>query len=401
MPGPDREFTEDHKDPQIATSSPLFQWGRECARPESADGAIPPWLQERWLRFLTAILDAEHAPVGLTPKTAIWRKNKATLYRYHGPQPPRYPIPLLLVYALINRPYVMDLRPGQSLVEYLVNQGFDVFLLDWGDAEDEDAALTLDDLVAGYLPLAVRRVSHASGAEQVSMLGYCMGGTLAALYAATHANAPDGPLRNLICLASPIDFAAGETPLHVWLRPEHFDVHALVDTLGNVPPIYVDLGTRLLRPIANTIGGYANLWAHLDDPEFIVRWQAMHRWLNDGVVFPGAAFRQWITNFYQENRLIRDALLLRHRRVRLARITASLLVIAAQHDYIVPVEQVTPLLDHVGSIDRELLVLPGGHVGLVTGRVAERVLWEPIVRWLAPRSQPRACCPPARRKRRR
>jgi polyhydroxyalkanoate synthase len=351
------------------------------------------------LRFLITILDAATAPVGLTPKTPIWRKNKAILYRYQRSQPPRYPIPLLLVYALINRPYILDLRPGQSLIAYLVDQGFDVFLLDWGDPQDEDASLTLDDLVADYLPLAVQQVLRATGASEISMLGYCMGGTLAALYAATHPNVPAGPLRNLICLASPIDFAAGNTPLSLWLRPEYCNVQALVETLGNVPPAFIDLGMRLLRPIANTIGGYQHLWEHLDDPEFVCRWQAMHRWLNDGVAFPGAAFCQWITAFYQENRLIRDALMLRHRRVRLARITASLLVIAAQNDYIVPAAQVAPLFDHVGSADRELLVLPGGHVSLITGRAAAHILWEPLVRWLVPRSQQRERYPLRRRAR--
>jgi len=398
-PAPDPE-----DQPQVPTlgNSPTQQPPSGDSEPWTpAPGNIPLWLQERWLRFIIAILDAATAPVGLTPKTVIWRKNKATLYRYQASSGaenipgspadapvPRYPVPLLLIYALINRPYIMDLRPGQSLVAYLVNQGFDVFLLDWGDPQDEDAGLTLDDLVMDYMPLAIQQVLRASGATEISLLGYCMGGTLAAIYAATHPNVPAGPLRNLICLASPIDFAAGETPLHVWLDPQHFDVHQLVDTLGNVPPLYIDLGTRLLRPIVNTIGGYATLWAHLDDPELVARWQAMHRWLNDGVVFPGAAFRQWITAFYQQNQLVRDALRIRHRRVRLRAITASLLIIAARHDHIVPVSQVTPLLDRVGASDRELLVLPGGHVGLVTGRNAARILWEPIARWLAPRSLP-------------
>lgn len=115
-------------------------------------------------------------PVGMTPKEVIWSRNKTVLYRYLPMAERRHRLPILLVYALINRPYVMDLYPGRSLVEALLQQGFEVYLLDWGTFGPEDRHLKLDDFVLDYIPAAVRKVLRRAGAEQFSLLGYCMGG---------------------------------------------------------------------------------------------------------------------------------------------------------------------------------------------------------------------------------
>src|SRR5437899_4622704 len=130
------------------------------------------------------LLEGAHANTGQTPKEVVWTKNKAKLYRYAPMAEKRFPVPILLIYALINRPYVMDLMPGNSLVEYLVNQGFDVYLLDWGTPGDEDKNLTFENYVLDYIPRAVRKVLRHSHAEELSLLGFCMGGTMTAMYAA-------------------------------------------------------------------------------------------------------------------------------------------------------------------------------------------------------------------------
>ena len=98
------------------------------------------------------LLEADPVETGRTPKEVVWTKNKARLYRYEPEKGKRHPVPVLLVYALILRPYVLDLIPGNSLIEYLVGEGFDVYMLDWGVPGDEDKDLSFEHYVLDYLP---------------------------------------------------------------------------------------------------------------------------------------------------------------------------------------------------------------------------------------------------------
>jgi polyhydroxyalkanoate synthase len=335
----------------------------------------------RRARWLAAVARAAQAPIGRSPKELVWTRNKSRLYRYVPRGTPRYPIPLLLVYSLINRPHVLDLQPGASLVEYLLDRGFAVYLLDWGEWGPEDRRVTLDDLVLEYLPRAARRTLRDAGAPALSLLGYCMGGTLMLIWAALH---PEAPVRNLICLAAPVDFAQAGL-FSLWLQPEHFDVDAIVDTLGNVPPGIVDFGARMLRPLG-TLGTYVKLWDRVMDDAYVQSWQAMNRWVNEGVPFPGEAFRQWVKEFYRANKLAGGELTIGGRRVDLRDVRASILSISAEVDDITPFESTNVVLDLVGSADRTGLALPGGHVSMVVGRSARTSLWPQLADWLAARS---------------
>jgi len=343
---------------------------------------------QRFEQMLKLGLNPPRVPVGQTPKEEIWSKNKAKLYRYVPVKEHLYPVPVLLVYALINRPYIMDLTPGNSFIEYLVRQGFDVYMIDWGVAGDEDKHLKFDDYVLDYMPRMIHKVLKTSGSEQFTLLGYCIGATLAALYAAQQQRVcvPDGPLKNLILLTAPIDFTDADL-FGVWLDKRYFDVDRLVDTFGNIPPEVIDFGNKLLKPVTNFSSTYTNLLDRLYDEQFVNGWRAMNQWVNDGVPFPGEAYRQWIKEFYQENKLARGTFKLRGRPVNLANITCPLLNIAAERDHIVQLSQAARVMDLVSSTDKEFVVMPGGHVGLVVGRAAVKTLWPKVSNWLAERSQ--------------
>ena len=137
----------------------------------------------KWAELLTFDPDPQ---TGMTPKDVVWRKNKARLYRYVNNQGIKHKTPLLMIYALINKPYILDLIPGMSLVEYLVEQGFDVYMLDWGDWEWEDRDLSFCDLIDNYITRAVRKVAQISESSEISLLGYCMGGTITTMYASLY-----------------------------------------------------------------------------------------------------------------------------------------------------------------------------------------------------------------------
>src|SRR6266446_7408141 len=198
------------------------------------------------------ILEGAKVETGQTPRQVIWSKNKAKLYHYAPFVENRFPVPLLLVYALINRPYILDLIPGNSFVEYLLGQGFDVYLLDWGIPGDEDKRLSFDHYVLDYFPRAVKKVLRTSQAKEFTLFGYCMGGTMSAMYAALF---PDHPLKNLILLTTPIDFSPENLGLYsLWGNENYFNPDLVVQAFGNVPPEFAGSGNRMIKFVTDYIG---------------------------------------------------------------------------------------------------------------------------------------------------
>ncbi len=337
------------------------------------------WSNDRALEMARAVLGSMDAPVGLSPKELIWRKNKARLYRYVRSEPATRRTPIFLVLPLINRAYILDLRPGASFVEFLLSQGFDVFLIDWGTPGDEDRALDVTTLVTRYLPRAAKAIQRATGTDRMTVLGYCIGGALATCFTALHPEVA----RNLVLLTAPLDFSDAGKFGQMTARGV-FPLERLIDTFPTVPGQMPDIGSKMLNPTANYIGTYRSLWEKLGDPNFDVKgWQAMYRWVNDSVPFAGAAFRQWIAEFYQENRLARDMLDMDGRPVRLADIQCPVLNIAATRDLIAPRPTTSVVTHRVGSQDASEIVIEGGHVGIVVGRTASQNLWPKLGDWLS------------------
>jgi len=251
------------------------------------------------------------AKVAQTPKTVIWALNKARLYRYAPvvPEEQRHKIPLFLVFAIMNRPHVLDLRPGHSFVEYMLRHGYDVYLLDWGAPGPEDRNLKFDDYTLEYLPRAIRKVKSVSGSDQFNMLGWCLGALISTMYAALR---PDDGLKDLVLLTAPLDFTdktAGGFAR--WTSTPAFDPDKIVDAFGNVPGEMIDYGAKALKPVENFIRNYMNLWDNLDNPKVVEAWHAMNTWVRDIIPMAGAAYSQLITEFYKENRLMAGTLLLR------------------------------------------------------------------------------------------
>jgi polyhydroxyalkanoate synthase len=292
-------------------------------------------------------------------------------------------VPLLLVYALINKPYILDLTPGNSLVEYLVNRGFDVYLLDWGTPGYEDKSMKLDDYVLDYIPRAVRKVLRTSKADEVSILGYCMGGTMTSAFAALH---PELPVRNLVFMTSPFDFE--ETGLYgCFLDERYFDIDNVVDTLGLIPPEMIDFGNKMLKPTTNFYGPYVSLVDRANNEQFVNNWKLLQKWVSDGIPFPGEAYRQWIRDFYQQNKLIKGEFVVRGRKVNLKKITANVLNISADKDHIAQPHQVKALMGVISSKDKEYVSLPTGHVSVTFGPKAVKITYPTVGDWLEKRSK--------------
>ena len=211
-----------------------------------------------------------------------------------------------------------------------------------------------------------------------------MGGDLALLYAATHANAP---LRGLVTLATAVDFHKMGLQ-SFWAQPQFIDVDKMVDTFGNIPPSLLQQSFRMLKPASEVSSvKYVGLWQNVLNDKYVEQYRAFDQWTNDHIPFAGECFRQTIKEFVQPNALNGGTLRLGGRSAKLENITCSFLTVAAQADHIVPLAATQDLVKLVGSTDKEAVVMPGGHVGLAAGRKAVQTLWPKVAGWLAERSQ--------------
>ncbi|MBI1886667.1 MAG: alpha/beta fold hydrolase [Chloroflexi bacterium] len=331
--------------------------------------------------MLDVVLRRNGPPVGATPRDPILHKGTMTLYRYRPFSDEVYRVPVVLVMSLISKPYILDLTPGQSFVEYLLRNGFDVFMIDWGVPRPEDSKLKLEDYVLDRLPLCLERVQEITGETDFTILGYCMGGLFGLFYGGIF---PQAPMKNLVCIATPVDYE-GMPQFRTWMDQRYFDVDYIVDTMGNVPPDLVLLSFEMLRP-AERWTSYVRLWDNLWNDAFVHNYRVMYRWIHDQIPLPGEAYRQTVKELLWGNKLMKGEMTIDGKRVDTRRITCPVFHGMAQHDHIAPYDAAKPLITLVGSTETEDMVLKGGHVSLVAGPNALVRLWPRVVEWLSERS---------------
>ncbi len=325
---------------------------------------------------------ASPAPaVGSSPKELVYKEGTLNLFHYRPQSDEIYRVPILIVMATTNKGYVLDLTPGQSLVEFLLRRGFDVYMMDWSPPRPDEKRLRFEDYTHRFIPACVELVQQRSGERDVTVLGYCMGGVLSSIYAATH---PSDGVANLVCFTTPVDFSQ-MTLFQKWTDRRYFDVDRLVDTAGNVPADLIFRGFEMLRPASRSTG-QVQLWDNLWNDEFVRSFRMFERWGNDTLPLAGEYFRDTTKMLMWENALHRGTLELAGEQVDLGRITVPALHVTAEHDHIVPAEASKPLIESLGSHDKENVVLKGGHVSVAAGPSASRRLWPKLDAWLAERS---------------
>jgi len=321
--------------------------------------------------------------LGVTPKDVVWRYDKMELWRYKSDQRTIGP-PILMVMSLVSRSYIFDLKPGNSLVEYMLNRGFDVYVLDWGVPDHLDADNTLSTYCDDYLPRVVEQVQRISETDNLTMLGYCFGGVLSVLYAAGH---PGPQLRNLVTMATPVDNSV-MGPMSTMTAEGRIDPETMIGEDGNVPAEVIENGFKMLKPTAD-VAGYVNLWDNLWNDEFLESYQAMNGWARDQIPFPGAAFIENVQILNRENRMKTGVVPVGGRDVRLADITCPFLAVIGDKDHIVPIEGGRGLHKLVGSEDSTELEVNAGHVGLFVGRTAHKKSIPPMADWIEAHSDRR------------
>jgi polyhydroxyalkanoate synthase len=292
--------------------------------------------------------------------------------------------PILIVTSLVSRSYILDLLPGSSSVEFLRDAGFDVFMIDWGIPDELEAANTFETYVDEYLPLAVDAVLAETGASEVTLIGYCLGGVLAFLYANGH----DAPVRNLVTLATPVDFSK-MGPMVAALVEGRLDPEELLDQSGNVPADVLYSGFYMMAP-TTVVAQNATLLENLWNDEFVRGFQAVGQWTRDQVPFPGAAFRQMVDAFIRRNVLMEGSWRLGGREIDFTRGQATVLNVMASNDRVVPRAASEPASRLVGRPDRrEELIVKGGHATFGTGRSAFTHTLPRLAEWISVRSDQR------------
>jgi polyhydroxyalkanoate synthase len=328
-------------------------------------------------RGLKNLVDIGEISTGATPTEVVYCEDKMTLHRYLSPYgKPHNPIPLVIVYALVNRPYMADLQEDRSLVRGMLKAGQNVYLIDWGYPDRADRFLTMDDYINGYLDRCVNIVSRQHGIDQLNVLGICQGGTFSLCYSAMH----PGKVKNLITMVTPVDFQTPDDLLSRWVQ--RIDVDLLVDTMGNVSGDLMNWMFLSLKPFRLMGQKYLDMVDQLDDEEQARNFLRMEKWIFDSPDQAGETFRQFIKDFYQNNRLIKGEVQIGSHRVDLKNVTMPVLNIYARQDHLVPPPASIALKDYVGTRDYSELDFPGGHIGIYVSGKSQKTVPPAIGEWL-------------------
>ena len=325
---------------------------------------------------LKNLIEVGEISTGVTPKTAVYKEDKLTLFRFDpDPKTVVSKTPLLIVYALVNRPYMTDIQENRSTVKALMDAGQDVYLVDWGYPDRADCFLTLDDYINGYLDRCVDVIRERHRIDRINILGICQGGTFSLCYAALH---PD-KVKNLVTMVTPVDFQTPDNMLSHWVQ--QVDADLVVDTLGNVPGEMLNWTFLNLKPYQLMGQKYLGLLDTLDDPEALKNFLRMEKWIFDSPDQAGEAFRQFIKDFYQQNRLLKGSLVIGEP-VSLKDITMPVLNVYAEQDHLVPPDASRAMRGQLGTKDYTELSFPGGHIGIYVSGKAQKTVPPAIGKWL-------------------
>jgi polyhydroxyalkanoate synthase len=330
-------------------------------------------------------LKEEDIIVGVTPREAVYQEDKVTLYRFEPKVENPFPVPLLIVYALVNRPFMVDLQEGRSLVANLLKLGLDVYLIDWGYPTRSDRWLTLDDYINGYIDNCVDFIRARHDLDAINLLGVCQGGTFSLCYSSLH---PD-KVKNLVTMVAPVDFDMPNTLLNArggcTLGAEAVDIDLMVDALGNIPGDYLNIEFLMLKPLQLGYEKYLSLPEIMGSRDKLLNFLRMEKWIFDSPDQAGETYRQFLKDFYQDNKLIKGEVKIGDRPVDLSNIIMPVLNLYAEKDHLVPPSSSLALENYIASDDYTVQSFPVGHIGMYVSGKVQRDLPPTIVDWLKAR----------------
>ena len=327
------------------------------------------------------LLEPLETEIAVTPYDVVYEEDRVKLKHYKPTVEIQLKRPLLIVYALINRETMLDLQPGRSVVQNFLQEGIDVYMIDWGYPARKDKYLTIDDHVNGYMDNIVDFILDKHNLDKIHLMGICMGGTFCVIYSALH---PE-KIKNMVTTVTPTNFDTNQGLLHIWMKD--MDVDRIVDTYGNIPGDIMNMGFLLLNPARLMIDKYVGFIENMANKKFVENFVRMEKWIFDSPDVPGETFRQFVRDCYQKNLLIQSKMEVGGKRVDLKKITMPLLNYYGKYDHLVPPEACELLTGKVGSKDTEDICLDTGHIGIYVSSKYQKEFVPRIARWLKERDE--------------
>ena len=337
--------------------------------------------QQKLAAGMKTLRELDEVGYGATDKEEVYREDKMVVYRFKGARRPTAKVPILIVYALVNRPYMVDLQSDRSMVGNLLAQGEDVYLIDWGYPSKADRYLSIDDYVNGYINNCVDVIRKKNKTDKVNIISVCQGGTLSLIYTSLHQN----KIRNLVTQVTPVDFSTNDGLLFRWSKDMDFD--KIVEGYnGLIPGSFLNEGFEQLKPMMK-LQKQQSMINVLDDKDKLQNFLRMEKWIADSPAQAGECFRQFMKDLYQKNLLVKDELVVGGKKVKLKNITCPVLNIFATEDHLVPPAATKHLVDFIGSKDKETISFKGGHIGVFVGSKSQKELAPAVAEFLKKRDK--------------
>lgn len=329
---------------------------------------------EKLQKGYEALQKVGEVDVATTPKTLVWKRDKVKLYHYDNPNPIKAKLPTIISFAMLNRHDVLDLQPDRSLIKKLLDEGLDVYIMDWGYPTQADKYLTMEDYIDGYYNDAVDYIRKSTGNEKINMQGICQGGTFSMIYCSRY---PE-KVNSLVTYVAPFDFDNQNNMLYTWTK--YIDVDTMVDCVGTVSGEMIDSAFALLKPSMG-INKYLNMADTIADESKMMNFLRMESWKNDLPAIPGEMYRKYIKDLFRDNKLIKGEFELGGEIVDLKRMTVPYLNVYALQDNIIPNTSTIAIMDKIGSKDKTEIPFPGGHIGVFVGSKSQKELAPAVAKW--------------------
>ena len=322
--------------------------------------------------------EISNVDTGFSSGNIIYTQDKLSLLHFAADPAAEAPIttPLLITYALVNRWYMIDLEQGRSLLQALTAKGIDVYVIDWGYPDAADRFFDLDDYINEYLNNCVDQVCSHSGQDKTNLLGICQGGTLSLCYTSLYSD----KIKNLITMVTPVDF---QTPTNLLSHlARYVDADLAVATYGNIPGEMLNDSYNSLLPMRLGIQKNLGMPNQLKDHESAMSFLRMEKWIYDSPDQAGEAFKEFVSWFFQQNKLIKGETVIGGKEVKLSNITQPILNIFGTHDHLVPPDASLALKEYVASDDYQTLEIKAGHIGVFVSGKSQAIVPKSIHEWL-------------------
>ncbi len=332
------------------------------------------------LKIFDLLCEVDDIDVEPSEKILELEIDNCKLYRYKSRKRKKIKYPLLIVYALVNKYYMMDIQEDRSFIKKLIDQGLDVYILDWGYPERADKYLTMEDHIDGYMNDCVDFLRTKHKVDNINLLGVCQGGTFSVIYSALY---PE-KIKNLVTMVTPVDFDTEDGLLNVWSKK--MDIDEMVDSYGNISGDFMNFGYLMLKPFQLNVEKYYNFIKQTKDIKDIKNFMRMEKWIFDSPDQAGETFRKFLKDLYQENKLVKGVFELGGKKVNLKNIKMPILTVYAEQDHLVPPASTKPLNELVGSEDKTMISFKGGHIGIYVSSRSQKELAPSVGKWIAERS---------------